>query len=92
MRPPAPQELAAQVHRLVTRKMEVHWDLLSLQDPMATKEGTDQMLAPGIRDKLSIREFSLVEPLGSGGYGTVWLASRRRTGDLVAVKVLHTHV
>ena len=39
------------------------------------------------RSGRSIREFSLVEPLGTGGYGTVWLAKRKRTGDLVAIKV-----
>ena len=37
---------------------------------------------------MSIREFQLVEPLGSGGYGTIWMAKRRRTSDLVAIKVL----
>jgi len=37
---------------------------------------------------MSIREFQLVEPLGSGGYGTIWMAKRRRTEDLVAIKVL----
>merc|ERR1711871_1485811 len=70
--------------------MDVFWDLLSLQD---TQGGNSVGAQTSEKTRVvnmgrSIREFALVEPLGTGGYGTVWLARRRRTGDLVAVKVL----
>ena len=32
--------------------------------------------------------FRFVKKLGSGGYGTVYLAERKRTGEKVAVKAI----
>ena len=61
--------------------MDVYWDILALQDPCAS--GKEVRKVKGS----SIREFSLVEPIGTGGYSNVWQARRKRTGDLVAVKV-----
>ena len=36
----------------------------------------------------SIRDFTLQKLVGRGGFGNVWLAERKRTRDLVAIKVL----
>ena len=81
---PALAELAAQASRLASNKMEVFWDLLSLQDPRAPPSTA----RPPRAYSVSIKEYALVEPLGFGGFATVWLARRRRTGDLTAIKVL----
>ena len=73
-----------QASRLANNKMSAYWDLLSLQDPRAKPGATKRPKAYA----LSIKEYELVEPIGTGGFGTVWLARRRRTGDLSAIKVL----
>jgi formylglycine-generating enzyme required for sulfatase activity len=44
-------------------------------------------LQPG--DFLSGGRFRLIEPLGRGGFSTVWKAFDKQTRELVAVKVLH---
>ena len=80
---PSIAELAAQACRLASNKMSAYWDLLSLQDPFAPPSTHKPPKA-----SVSIKEYALVEPLGTGGFGTVWLARRRRTGDLSAIKVL----
>ena len=88
---PALQELFSQVDQLVNQKMSLHWDLLSLQDPNAPKADPSisfNSVLSNSKKGMSIRDFQLIEPLGSGGYGTIWLAKRRRTDDLVAIKVL----
>ena len=78
-----------QVDQLVNQKMGLHWDLLSLQDPNDPHKSSNTSISSASQPKgMSIREFKLVEPLGSGGYGTIWMAKRRRTEDLVAIKVL----
>ena len=33
-------------------------------------------------------DFDLIRPVGSGGFGQVWLATNRTTGHLRAVKVI----
>ena len=81
---PALAELAIQASRLSHNKMSAYWDLLSLQDPFAPPAASKRPKAYSV----SIKEYALVEPLGTGGFGTVWLARRRRTGDLSAIKVL----
>ena len=73
-----------QASRLANNKMSAYWDLLSLQDPRAKPGATKRPKAYSV----SIKEYELVEPIGTGGFGTVWLARRRRTGDLSAIKVL----
>ena len=52
---------------------EVSWDLLSLQDPQTTMVHKTHTMR--------VTDFELVEAIGAGGYGNVWLARRRRTGD-----------
>ena len=86
---PAVDELAGQVHALVTRKMELHWDLLSLDPSMGSAADKAPAKPLVVANKgMSMREFQLVAPIGTGGYGTVWLARRRVTGDQLAIKVL----
>jgi len=40
-------------------------------------------------DLLDEARFKLIEPIGSGGFATVWKAYDRKRSELVAVKVLH---
>ncbi|MEX1363125.1 MAG: protein kinase [Nannocystaceae bacterium] len=41
---------------------------------------------------LSNCRFELLERIGSGGFATVWRAIDRKASDLVAIKVLHSHL
>jgi len=38
-----------------------------------------------------VPDFDLIRPVGSGGFGEVWLATNRTTGQLRAVKVIPLH-
>lgn len=49
----------------------------------STSNSTSQ-LAPALRDR-----FLVIRQLGRGGYGTVYLAVERRTGETLALKVPH---
>lgn len=37
---------------------------------------------------VSIEDFKMLKPISKGGYGTVFLASKRATGDLYAIKMM----
>jgi eukaryotic-like serine/threonine-protein kinase len=45
----------------------------------------DEPIAPDVPD------FNMIRPVGSGGFGQVWLAANRTTGQLRAVKVIPLH-
>ena len=38
-----------------------------------------------------VPDFDLIRPIGSGGFGQVWLATNRTTGHLRAIKVIPLH-
>ena len=38
-----------------------------------------------------VPDFDLIRPIGSGGFGQVWLATNRTTGRLRAIKVIPLH-
>ncbi|XP_006856075.2 probable serine/threonine protein kinase IRE4 isoform X2 [Amborella trichopoda] len=40
------------------------------------------------KDRISIEDFEIIKPISKGAYGKVFLARKRTTGDLFAIKVL----
>ena len=53
-----------------------------MSDPTATTRSDDAGPRPQVPD------FELIRPIGRGGFGQVWLAANRTTGQLRAVKVI----
>ncbi|XP_009408996.2 probable serine/threonine protein kinase IREH1 [Musa acuminata AAA Group] len=43
---------------------------------------------PTTKDRTSIDDFEIIKPISRGAYGRVFLAKKRTTGDLFAIKVL----
>nr|XP_012572955.1 probable serine/threonine protein kinase IRE isoform X2 [Cicer arietinum] len=43
---------------------------------------------PCSKDRTSIEDFEIIKPISRGAYGRVFLARKRATGDLFAIKVL----
>ena len=42
------------------------------------------------KDRTSIEDFEIIKPISRGAYGRVFLARKRATGDLFAIKVRKT--
>ncbi|XP_047940245.1 probable serine/threonine protein kinase IRE [Salvia hispanica] len=69
-----------------------------LQNTMAdedssTEEETSRSLRaspinPCTKDRTSIEDFEIIKPISRGAFGRVFLARKRATGDLFAIKVL----
>ena len=47
-------------------------------------------LNPCTKDRTSIEDFEILKPISRGAYGRVFLARKRATGDLFAMKVSKT--
>ncbi|XP_077214183.1 putative serine/threonine protein kinase IRE [Tasmannia lanceolata] len=47
-----------------------------------------EILKPTSRDRTSIEDFEIIKPISRGAFGRVFLARKRITGDLFAIKVL----
>ena len=43
------------------------------------------------KDRTSIDDFEIMKPISRGAFGRVFLAKKRTTGDLFAIKVLSFH-
>lgn len=41
------------------------------------------------KDRTSIDDFEIIKPISRGAFGRVFLAKKRTTGDLFAIKVPH---
>lgn len=41
---------------------------------------------PCSKDRTSIEDFEIIKPISRGAYGRVFLARKRATGDLFAIK------
>ena len=44
------------------------------------------------KDRTSIEDFEIIKPISRGAFGRVFLARKRATGDLFAIKVKKTSV
>jgi eukaryotic-like serine/threonine-protein kinase len=55
-----------------------------------SEQGADAQLNEQVAPP-DVPDFDLVRPIGSGGFGEVWLATNRTTGQLRAVKVIPLH-
>lgn len=44
---------------------------------------------PCSKDRTSIEDFEIIKPISRGAFGRVFLARKRATGDLFAIKVLN---
>ncbi|XP_062201807.1 probable serine/threonine protein kinase IRE [Phragmites australis] len=49
---------------------------------------TSQALNVKFKDRTSIEDFEIIKPISRGAFGRVFLAKKRVTGDLFAIKVL----
>jgi len=59
-------------------------------DPHALDHGTTRPLKRGtsFTGKLGIKDFTMIRLLASGGFAQVWLAKKKSTGDVMAVKAM----
>lgn len=46
---------------------------------------------PSCKDRTSIEDFEILKPISRGAFGRVFLARKRATGDLFAIKVRITN-
>lgn len=49
---------------------------------------SSRMSSPKHKERTSIDDFEIIKPISKGAYGKVFLARKRTTGDLFAIKVL----
>lgn len=45
-------------------------------------------LGAKLKDRTSIEDFEIIKPISRGAFGRVFLAKKRVTGDLFAIKVI----
>ncbi|XP_057793956.1 probable serine/threonine protein kinase IRE4 isoform X2 [Salvia miltiorrhiza] len=60
----------------------------SLLDSASQSSTTSTPSHPAHKDRTSIDDFDIIKPISRGAYGKVFLARKRTTGDLFAIKVL----
>ncbi|XP_044504871.1 probable serine/threonine protein kinase IRE [Mangifera indica] len=56
------------------------------EDPMRSLRASP--INPCSKDRTSIEDFDIIKPISRGAFGRVFLARKRATGDLFAIKVL----
>lgn len=61
-------------------------------DDSSTEEDTSRSLRASpinacSKDRTSIEDFEIIKPISRGAFGRVFLARKRATGDLFAIKV-----
>lgn len=55
------------------------------EDDMVHSLFTSPIHSP--KDRTSIDDFEIIKPISRGAFGRVFLAKKRKTGDLFAIKV-----
>lgn len=54
--------------------------------------GNSITLGSKIKDRTSIEDFEIIKPISRGAFGRVFLARKRITGDIFAIKVMTTYL
>ncbi|GFZ10303.1 protein kinase superfamily protein [Actinidia rufa] len=57
-------------------------------DSASQSSTTSTPLHPSNKERTSIEDFEIIKPISRGAFGKVYLARKRTTGDLFAIKVL----
>jgi len=79
---------ASQMKAVLAEKI-AHVQALIDLDPHALDASHSRPLkrgSSGISGKLGIKDFTLIRRLASGGFAQVWLAKKKSTGDVMAIK------
>lgn len=63
-----------------------------LLDSASQSSTTSTPSHPAHKERTSIDDFEIIKPISRGAYGKVFLARKRATGDLFAIKVRVTSV
>lgn len=64
----------------------------SLLDSASQSSTTSTPSHPAHKDRTSIDDFDIIKPISRGAYGKVFLARKRATGDLFAIKVRDSYL
>ena len=59
----------------------------SLRNGITSISGTNPLGAK-FKDRTSIEDFEIIKPISRGAFGRVFLAKKRVTGDIFAIKVI----
>lgn len=59
----------------------------SLVDDDIVRSLRTSPINPSSKDRTSIADFEIIKPISRGAFGRVFLARKRATGDLFAIKV-----
>ena len=89
---PSPSQVfsskASQLRAIISEKVGRLQQSISLLPKNALQSpGSTSSDAPITRPP-SLKDFSLLRCLGTGGFAEVWLASKRSTGDVFAIKAI----
>ena len=80
---------ASQLKAIIAEKIGHVQELIDL-DPHALDQSNARPLKRGtsFTGKLGIKDFTMIRLLASGGFAQVWLAKKKSTGDVMAVKAM----
>jgi len=80
---------ASQLKAIIADKIANVQELIDL-DPHALEIGATRPLKRGFAHtgKLGIKDFEMIRMLASGGFAQVWLAKKKSTGDVMAIKAM----
>lgn len=89
-----------QLHYLYTRKQRAHlFEEQLLKEPDSRRDelvkrynGRERVYLRKRRTRISHGDFQTITQVGQGGYGSVWLARKRDTKEIVALKIMNKSV
>ncbi|XP_021730315.1 probable serine/threonine protein kinase IRE [Chenopodium quinoa] len=81
-------QLYAQIEDEKVHSSQTLADEDSSVEDEATRSLRTSPINTSTKDRTSIEDFEIIKPISRGAYGRVFLARKRATGDLFAIKVL----